>query len=93
MCLTRGTSADGYRCIVNNVLVLAITGVGVSFLVFLYTDYYRRAGYLEWAITYLGSLWLGTFAGYIRFREEGGVARHNTYEDRESQPLLAPEVP
>lgn len=91
------------RCIANNILVACITGVGMTFLVFLFTDYHRRAGYLEWTITYLGSLWLGTFAGYIRFvlynnmlsntltskrfREGGGVARAGF--DPERQPLLS----
>lgn len=50
----------------NNVLVLCVTGVGIAFLVLLYTDYYRRAGIMEWIITYLGAFWLATFAGYIR---------------------------
>ncbi|KAI6778688.1 uncharacterized protein J7T54_007629 [Emericellopsis cladophorae] len=75
-------------CLVNTVLVLCIAVTGTLFLVFLYTDYYRRAGYLEWTITYLGSLWLGTFAGYIRFRERGGVAR--AHHEPEQQPLLSP---
>lgn len=44
-----------------------IAGVGIAFMVLLYTDYYGFAGVLEWTITYLGSLWLGTFAGYIRW--------------------------
>jgi hypothetical protein len=54
------------RCIVNNILVVCIAGVGAAFLICLYTDYYRSAGYLEWTITYLGAIWIGTFAGYIR---------------------------
>lgn len=51
----------------NNFLVLCIAAVGIAFLVFLYTDYYHRAALFEWTITYLGSIWLGTFAGYIRY--------------------------
>ncbi|KFH40811.1 hypothetical protein ACRE_084940 [Hapsidospora chrysogenum ATCC 11550] len=81
-------------CIANNILVACISGVSVAFLVFLFKDYPGRAGYLEWTITYLGSLWLGTFAGYIRFREEGGVATAGAEADQqidpEQQPLLDP---
>lgn len=75
-------------CIVNNFLVLCITGFGVAFLVLLYTDYWHSAALMEWIITYLGSIWIGTFAGYIRFREAGGVANRET--SPEHQPLLAP---
>lgn len=63
----RLTRANLSRCIVNNVLVILVTGVGIAFLVLLYTDYYRSAGLMEWIITYLGSFWLCTFAGYIRY--------------------------
>lgn len=89
----------------NNVLVVLIAGVGASFMVCLYTDYYRSAGYLEWTITYLGSIWLGTFAGYIWcvFLEapfsvvvltasrfrEAGGVAQRDVEP-EQQPLLAP---
>lgn len=46
---------------------MCIAGVGVAFLVLLYTDYWHSAALMEWTITYLGALWIGTFAGYIRY--------------------------
>lgn len=61
------TLSTCFRCIVNNFLVLCITGFGVAFLVLLYTDYWHSAALMEWIITYLGSIWIGTFAGYIRY--------------------------
>jgi hypothetical protein len=54
---------------VNNILVVCIAGVGIAFLVLLYTDYWHSAGLMEWTITYLGALWIGTFAGYIRYAD------------------------
>lgn len=51
----------------NNVLVVLITGVGIAFLVLLFTDYFKSAGLMEWTITYLGAFWLITFSGYIRY--------------------------
>lgn len=46
---------------------MCITGTGIAFLVFLYTDYWHSAALMEWIVTYLGSFWIGTFAGYIRY--------------------------
>lgn len=53
----------------NNILVVCIAGVGIAFLVLLYTDYWHSAALMEWTITYLGALWIGTFAGYIRYAD------------------------
>ncbi|KAM4065843.1 frag1/DRAM/Sfk1 family protein [Hirsutella rhossiliensis] len=74
-------------CVVNNVLVACVTGVGVSFLVLLYTDNYGRAGIMEWTITYLGSIWPATFTGYVRFRDDDGTVLRPE-ADAERLPLL-----
>ncbi|KAJ0115059.1 Frag1/DRAM/Sfk1 family protein [Diaporthe amygdali] len=71
-------------CLFNTVLVLSQSAVGISFNTFLYMKRYREAGFSEWTLCYLGSLWLVSFVGYTRFREDSnGIGAID-----ERQPLL-----
>lgn len=50
----------------NTFLVIVQTALGFSFTVFLWMGRYRVAGFLEWSLCYVGSVWLTSFVGYVR---------------------------
>ncbi|KAG6356408.1 hypothetical protein INS49_015796 [Diaporthe citri] len=52
-------------CIVNTFLMVIQTALGFSFTVFFWMGRYRAAGFLEWSLCYVGSIWLVSFVGYI----------------------------
>jgi hypothetical protein len=54
------------RCIFNVSLVFLQFAVGLSFVTLMYSGHYHASGILEWCLTYLGSIWLLSFIGYIR---------------------------
>ncbi|KAI4592325.1 hypothetical protein KJ359_011264 [Pestalotiopsis sp. 9143b] len=75
-------------CLFNTFLVVCQLGIGISFVVFMYTGRYRISGFMEWTLTYLGCFWLLSFIGYTKFRE-GEDPKPPTEAER--RPLLASE--
>lgn len=73
-------------CLFNTLLVFMQFGIGLAFLVMMYSELYRPAGILEWTLTYVGSLWLLSFVGYTKFRD-GEELKVETVDER--QPLLS----
>ena len=55
-----------FRCVISNILVIVGIGLGVTFTIFLTNYWMRMAGFLEWALTYTGALWLLVFVGYLK---------------------------
>ncbi|KAH6657630.1 Frag1/DRAM/Sfk1 [Truncatella angustata] len=68
----------------NTLLMVSQTGVGISFVVFMYSGLYKTAGFLEWTLTYLGCFWLLSFIGYTKFKDEDP----KTPSEAERRPLL-----
>ncbi|KAI0479430.1 hypothetical protein GGR56DRAFT_673353 [Xylariaceae sp. FL0804] len=73
-------------CLFNISLVACQAVIGITFVSFMWAGYYRVSGILEWCLTYLGSFWLMSFVGYVRFRE-GEEPKVVTVDER--QPLLS----
>lgn len=55
------------RYIVNTAIVAVSTILGIAFVVLLINGWFRTAGFFEWTVTYLGSFWLLSFVGFLRF--------------------------
>ncbi|KAI1135337.1 Frag1/DRAM/Sfk1 [Hypoxylon sp. FL0543] len=72
-------------CLFNTFLVVCQFSFGLSFVILMYQGHYRSSGILEWCLTYMGSLWLASFVGYIMFREG---ERPRLEDEAERQPLL-----
>ncbi|KAL7623776.1 hypothetical protein AAE478_005329 [Parahypoxylon ruwenzoriense] len=71
--------------IFNTFLVLCEFGTGFAFVILMDEDYFNSSGIFEWCLTYLGSLWLISFVGYTKFRED----EDSSFNDEdEQQPLL-----
>ncbi|KAI0390017.1 hypothetical protein F5Y17DRAFT_89036 [Xylariaceae sp. FL0594] len=72
-------------CIFNAVLVASQLIVCVLFVSLMYSGFYHASGVLEWCLTYLGAIWLLSFVGYTRFREN---EKPDLEVQGERQPLL-----
>ncbi|KAI0025778.1 hypothetical protein F4780DRAFT_225280 [Xylariomycetidae sp. FL0641] len=73
-------------CILNDFLVLCQFVLGTLMVTFMYTGYYRWSGILEWVLCYVGSFWILSFVGYVRFRP-GEEPKAEDVDER--RPLLA----
>ncbi|KAI0834302.1 Frag1/DRAM/Sfk1 [Hypoxylon sp. FL0890] len=72
-------------CIFNTFLVVCQFAFGLAFVVLMYKGHFKSSGILEWCLTYMGSLWLTSFVGYIMFREG---EKPRIEDEAERQPLL-----
>ncbi|POS74267.1 Frag1/DRAM/Sfk1 family protein [Diaporthe helianthi] len=71
-------------CVFNTFLVVAQTSLGLCFTTFLWMGRFREAGFLEWSLCYVGSVWLASFVGYVRLRKD--ISGNSIASERE--PLL-----
>lgn len=55
--------------------MLCQTALGAAFIVLMYRGRFRETGILEWTLSYTGSFWMASFAGYTR--SEGPLAYHS----------------
>lgn len=62
-----GMTLTSKRCIANAAIVLAASGVSVTFWVMLRRENWQLAGTLEWIAAFLGAMWIFTFMGILRY--------------------------
>ncbi|KAE9965437.1 hypothetical protein BLS_007658 [Venturia inaequalis] len=67
--IEREQAGRGNLCIANSAIVLAASGVSVTFWVMLRRENWQLAGTLEWIAAFLGAMWIFTFMGILRFPE------------------------